>query len=123
MPRLPFVVDDVDFSANINRFSYAVGYEKREGSNGGMMLDGSETEDILAFKAVVTVSTNGMRSEELAQLLTALLKPYVQLQFFDTRINDTRTATFIPDVSPAPLGFVASDRKVFDTFQITLRER
>lgn len=123
MPRLPFVVDDVDFSAKINRFSYAVGYEKREGSNGGMMLDGSETVDILAFKAVVTVSTNGMRSEELAQLLTALLKPYVQLQFFDTRINDTRTATFIPDVSPAPLGFVTSDRKVFDTFQITLRER
>lgn len=123
MPRLPFVVDDVDFSAKINRFSYAVGYEKREGSNGGMMLDGSETVDILAFKAVVTVSTNGMRSEELAQLLTALLKPYVQLQFFDTRINAARTATFIPDVSEAPLGFVASDRKVFDTFQITLRER
>lgn len=123
MTRLPFVVDDVDFSAKINRFSYAVGYEKREGSNGGLMLDGSETVDILAFKAVVTVSTNGMRSEELAQLLTALLKPYVQLQFFDTRINDTRTATFIPDVSAAPLGFAAPDRKIFDTFQITLRER
>ena len=123
MTRLPFVVDNVDFSAKINRFSYAVGYEKREGSNGGLMLDGSETVDILAFKAVVTVSTNGMRSEELAQLLAALLKPYVQLQFFDTRINDTRTATFIPDVSAAPLGFAAPDRKVFDTFQITLRER
>lgn len=123
MTRLPFVVDNVDFSAKINRFSYAVGYEKREGSNGGLMLDGSETVDILAFKAVVTVSTNGMRSEELAQLLTALLKPYVQLQFFDTRINAARIATFIPDVSAAPLGFVASDRKVFDTFQITLRER
>lgn len=123
MTRLPFVVDNVDFSAKINRFSYAVGYEKREGSNGGLMLDGSETVDILAFKAVVTVSTNGMRSEELAQLLTALLKPYVQLQFFDTRINDTRTATFIPDVSAAPLGFAAPDRKIFDTFQITLRER
>ena len=123
MTRLPFVVDNVDFSAKINRFSYAVGYEKREGSNGGLMLDGSETVDILAFKAVVTVSTNGMRSEELAQLLTALLKPYVQLLFFDTRINDTRTATFIPDVSAAPLGFAAPDRKIFDTFQITLRER
>ena len=113
----------MDFSARINRFAYSVGYEKREGSLGGMMLDGTETVDVRAYKAVVTVSTNGMRSEELAQLLTALLKPYVQLQFFDTRINDTRTATFIPDVSAAPLGFVASDRKVFDTFQITLRER
>lgn len=123
MTRLPFTVDGVDFSARINRFAYSVGYEKREGSLGGMMLDGTETVDVRAYKAVVTVSTNGMRSEELAQLLTALLKPYVQLQFFDTRINDTRTATFIPDVSAAPLGFVASDRKVFDTFQITLRER
>lgn len=123
MTRLPFTVDGVDFSARINRFAYSVGYEKREGSLGGMMLDGTETVDVRAYKAVVTVSTNGMRSEELAQLLTALLKPYVQLQFFDTRINDTRTATFIPDVSPAPLGFVASGRKVFDTFQITLRER
>lgn len=123
MTRLPFTVDGVDFSARINRFAYSVGYEKREGSLGGMMLDGTETVDVRAYKAVVTVSTNGMQSEELAQLLTALLKPYVQLQFFDTRINDTRTATFIPDVSPAPLGFVASDRKVFDTFQITLRER
>lgn len=123
MTRLPFTVDGVDFSARINRFAYSVGYEKREGSLGGMMLDGTETVDVRAYKAVVTVSTNGMRSEELAQLLTALLKPYVQLQFFDTRINDTRTATFIPDVSPAPLGFVASDRKVFDTFKITLRER
>lgn len=123
MTRLPFTVDGVDFSARINRFAYSVGYEKREGSLGGMMLDGTETVDVRAYKAVVTVSTNGMRSEELAQLLTALLKPYVQLQFFDTRINDTRTATFIPYVSPAPLGFVASDRKVFDTFQITLRER
>ena len=123
MTRLPFTVDGVDFSARINRFAYSVGYEKREGSLGGMMLDGTETVDVRAYKAVDTVSTNGMRSEELAQLLTALLKPYVQLQFFDTRINDTRTATFIPYVSPAPLGFVASDRKVFDTFQITLRER
>lgn len=123
MTRLPFTVDGVDFSARINRFAYSVGYEKREGSLGGMMLDGTETVDVRAYKAVVTVSTNGMRSEELAQLLTALLKPYVQLQFFDTRINDTRTATFIPDVSPAPLGFVASGHKVFDTFQITLRER
>lgn len=123
MTRLPFTVDGVDFSARINRFAYSVGYEKREGNLGGMMLDGTETVDVRAYKAVVTVSTNGMTSDELAMLLMALLKPYVQLLFFDTRINATRTAEFIPDVSTAPLGFATTDRKVFDTFGISLRER
>lgn len=123
MARLPFAVDGVDFAKRINKFVYSVGYEKREGTNGGMMLDGSETVDILAYKAVVSVDTNAMEAAELSALVTALLKPYVQLTYWDTRSNAPRTAEFIPDVSAAPLGFVTQDRKIFDAFTITLRER
>ena len=56
MERPPYIVDGVDFSAYVNRWQYAVGYDFREGKNGGLMLDGSEPRDLLAIKARVSVT-------------------------------------------------------------------
>ena len=123
MTRLPFIVDGVDFSTKINRLVYSVGYEKREGSTGGLMLDGSETVDILAFKAVVTVYTNALTESEVTALFSALLKPYVQLTYRDLRTGSDRTATFIPDVDAAEILLIDGQTPYFSEFGITLRER
>lgn len=123
MTRLPFTVDGVDFSQKINRLMYSVGYEKREGSNGGLMLDGSETVDILAYKAVVTVQTNTLTDSEAAALVSALLKPYVQLTYWDLKTGGDRTASFIPDVDTAGILLFDGKTPYFSEFQITLRER
>ena len=125
MERLTFKVDGVDYSPSINRYGYSVGYEKRTGNNGGTMLDGSETVDILAWKAVLTLTGNAMPSEKLSALLTACLKDYVQVTFFDVKINGERTAAFIPDVGPASIGLISSGvAKWFrEGIVLTLREK
>lgn len=123
MTRLPFIVDGVDFSKKINRLMYSVGYEKREGSLGGMMQDGTETVDVRAFKAVVTVYTNSLTESEVTALFSALLKTYVQLTYRDLRTGSDRTAWFIPDVDAPDILLFDGQTPYFSEFGITLRER
>ena len=125
MERLTFKVDGVDYSPSINRYGYSVGYEKRTGNNGGTMLDGSETVDILAWKAVLTLTGNAMPSEKLAALLTACMKDYVQVTFFDVKSNGERTASFIPDIGAASIGLIASGAAKWfrEGIVLTLREK
>lgn len=87
------------------------------------MLDGSETVDILAFKAVVTVYTNALTESEVTALFSALLKPYVQLTYRDLRTGSDRTASFIPDMDAAEVLLFDGKTPYFSDFGITLRER
>lgn len=122
MERLPYIVDGVDFSAYVNRWQYTVGFDFREGSNGGLMLDGALTRDLLAIKARVTVTVNDQRGPELAALLTAVLKNEVSLQFFDPRANETRTGTFKPTVEAVSIPPVPGSSRWGKGFQITMEE-
>lgn len=98
MNRLPIVINGIDFTNKINKYSYSVKYKKVTGPNGGTMQNGDETVDQLGVKPVIRFGTNGMKSEDLAILLKELTETYVMVKFFDTRINDTRRAIFIPTI-------------------------
>lgn len=75
---------------------YVVSYQKRHGSNGGTMLDGSQIEDVLAVKAVVTCTCMPTNEAQLQQLLTVLANTYVTVYYFDPRAGEYRTMTAIP---------------------------
>lgn len=55
--ELVFTINEKDYSALIDKYSYKIDYEIREGENSGCMLDGSWIRDILARKVVITAST------------------------------------------------------------------
>ena len=123
MERPPYIVDGVDFSAYVNRWQYAVGYDFREGKNGGLMLDGSEPRDLLAIKARVSVTVNDQPGAELAALLTAVLKNEVTLQYYDPQTNGTRTGTFKPTVEEVQIPPVPGSSRYGKEFSIIMEER
>ena len=105
--RLPWIFDGEDFSKYINRFGYSVFYEKREGMNGGMMLDGSMTVDVLAWKAVLQLPVNGLPADKMAQLVAACTKPYISVDYFDLRTGGQRSGvSFIPTLSEGVLSLI-----------------
>jgi len=124
MNRLPLIINGIDFTNKINKYNYSVSYKKVTGTNGGTMQNGDETVDQLGVRAVVRVGTNGMRSEDLAKLLKELTETYVMVTFFDTRINDTRSAIFIPTVGESPVAAYQNNQLIwFGETTVTLEER
>ena len=117
-------LNGVDFSDCLKKFDYSLAYEKREGTNGGMMKDGSRIVDILAWKAVLKIKTDGLKPERVQELLTHLIADYVTVTFFDTRINGERTSEFIPSVVDVPIShFKDGVVNWYNSAQITLTER
>ena len=78
--RKSISINDVDCSTIFTRYGYSVSYTKIRGAAGGTMLDGSTTEDVIAIKAVVTLSFMPQTEEELLQLENATLKRQVRLR-------------------------------------------
>jgi len=96
--RPTLIISNVDYSAAINKYSYTVTYERREGGNGGTAKDGSTILDILAYKAVIVIETNGLRGGDLAALVAMAQDDFLPVTFTDPRSNTTRTADFHIDV-------------------------
>lgn len=118
------IIDGVDFSPYINKRRYKISYEARVGSNGGTMLDGSETVDILAWKSVCSFELNALTSEQMSTVTAKLMRPYVTMTYFDTRTNSRRTAEFIPSIDAQNYAFERSGKHYFyEGTAITLRER
>lgn len=119
-----FKLNGVDFSDCLKKFDYSLSYEKREGDNGGMMKDGSMVVDILAWKAVLKVATDGIEAARMSTLLSHLIADYVEVTFFDTRTNAVRTSEFIPSVVDVPIShFRDGTVRWYNSTQITLTER
>jgi len=122
--RLPIVIESVNFEAYANKYEYSVSYTKREGANSGTMLDGSRVYDLLAYKAVIELELNALTSAQLSAVLTACMKQYVTVTFFDTLTNAQRTATFIPDVGTQSYAFDRHSLYYFkDGIKIKLEEK
>lgn len=121
--RLNLVIDGQDFSDFINRYNYGVEYVARDGGRGGMMQDGSMTVDILAWKAVYTLGCNDATGERLAKLQAACLKSYVTATVYDPATGADRTATFIPNLSPATTKLFSGNVVWFGGMVLTLTEK
>lgn len=88
-------INGTDFTSMFTRRGYVVRYESVHGNNGGLMLDGSTTEDELAIKAVVALPVMPLSETDVAVLLQAIYsEPYVTLQYFDPKTGAYRTALF-----------------------------
>ena len=119
-----FKLNGIDFSDCLKKYDYSLAYEKREGNNGGMMKDGSMTVDVLAWKAVLKIKTDGLKAERMQELLSHLIADYVTVTFFDSRTNAERTGEFIPSVVDVPIShFKDGVVKWYNSTQITLTER
>ena len=122
--RLPITINGVDFTQYTSKNAYKVTYDKREGANSGMMLDGSKTFDLLAYKAVIEWELNALTSAQLSAVLAACMEQYVTVTYFDTLTNAERTAEFIPVVGTQQYAFSRHELFYFrDGITIKLEER
>lgn len=85
-------IDGTDYTDFFTRVGYSVTYQSIQGKNGGLMLDGSYTEDELALKAVVALPCKALNEEKLSALLTKVYSAvYHQIYYFDPKTNSYRT--------------------------------
>lgn len=124
MQKPTLIINGQDLSAYVDYRGYSVEYELREGGNGGMMLDGSLTVDVLARKMVCHFALNAIRSTALQAIQLLVQQDYVSATVFDPRINTTYTAQFIPTIDTQSLAFIREGVLWFrEGTVITLRER
>lgn len=77
-------INGIDFTNMFTPYGYSVGYEPIQGNYGGLMLDGSYTEDEIARKAVITLPVMPLKESDVSALLQAIYSDkYVSLYYFD----------------------------------------
>ena len=72
-PRIPMVINGINFSKAMQRTGWAVEYEERSGNNAFLSLAGTYDYDILAFVPTIYCPLNALWIDELKQLRTAAL--------------------------------------------------
>ena len=123
-PRLPLVINGIDFSEAANRTGYSIYYEERTGQNTFLALSGDEDLDVLAKKPVITWPLNALWSDELAQLENAIdSSTYVPVSYFDTKSNMEQTAYFHGTIDRMPAQLVSERGTMFYGMTLTLRAR
>lgn len=78
-----------------------VTYQKVLGENGGTMLNGDLVEDVLAWKAKVSIPCMPLTEAQMADFLTKATADHPTLYYFDPRTNGYRTIHYMADVSEA----------------------
>ena len=70
---------------------YSVQYKKIMGNNSGYMLDGSYTEDVLAWKTVINLPCMPLKEMSLGSIISSIYsKQYADVYFFDPYRNEYR---------------------------------
>lgn len=124
MSRPILQIDGTDFTNSVNKYGYTVSYTPISGNNGGTMQDGSETVDIVAWKAVLDLPCNGMKAADLSAIVAACKKSYVSVTYYDVELAANRTATFIPSMGRSTYTMTTQGGVMcFSGLSITLRER
>lgn len=86
-------VNGVNSSDILPEAGYSVIYDKVTGQNGGLMLDGTEEEDLLAIKAVCSFPLMPLNERKQSAFLQNLMSDkYATIYYFDPRQNAYRTA-------------------------------
>ena len=85
------IVDGVNYAPFLAKYGYTVGYNKVKGPNTCTTLDGKTHDDIIAEKAVVTVSLRPLNEDNLSIILNAQSKKFVVVTYFDTKTKTDRT--------------------------------
>lgn len=102
MARYTFKINGVDFTSYTTDGSYVSAPIKLDGGQGGMMLDGSETEDTIRIKMQITVPIMPLTATQLSTLQAAILEfDYPEVYFYDSVQSTYREAETIVSM-PTP---------------------
>ena len=123
--RKPVAINGTDFTAYFTDTGYTVNYIKRTGSNGGMMQDGTITEDLIAIKAVVVLPPVPLTEAQLSTLLSAVWADgYPLLDYYDPMAGALKSVQTVATVSKSKYrGQGADANKYWTGTVITLTER
>lgn len=121
---LPFVIDSVDLSAYASARGYSVRYEERTGPNEGTTLAGTIVPDVLARKAVIEWSLDGLSAQRAHQVIVLANRGIVSVTFWDPLTAAQRTGTFLSTLSGLDGAFMRYGKIYFQAGAVlTLREQ
>lgn len=118
-------INGIDFTGYFPREGYSVSYESIQGSNAGLMLDGSYTEDEIAQKATVTLNCMPLNEVQLATLLAEINGTlYPMVYFFDPLLASYRTMQVRRTLTTQKYrGFGGTGVEYWTGTVVTLKER
>lgn len=121
--RPTFLINGVDYAKRINKFAYEVGYEKVLGKNSGTMKNGDYTEDLIRWRAVLTLTTNAMTAAEAKELLQALTEGEAVITYDDERSGTVRRAWFTVELGKNRIAMYENGKAVWsEGMTIKLKE-
>lgn len=121
--RPTFLINGVDYAKRINKFAYEVGYEKVLGKNSGTMKNGDYTEDLIRWRAVLTLTTNAMTAAEAKELLQALTEGEAVIAYDDVRSGTVRRAWFTVELGKNRIAMYENGKAVWsEGMTIKLKE-
>lgn len=121
--RPTFLINGVDYAKRINKFAYEVGYEKVLGKNSGTMKNGDYTEDLIRWRAVLTLTTNAMTAAEAKELLQALTEGEAVITYDDVRSGTVRRAWFTVELGKNRIAMYENGKAVWsEGMTIKLKE-
>ena len=92
-------MNNVDVTSYFTPRGMSVTYVKVLGENGGTVLTGERVEDVLAWKAVVTLTCMPLTPTQQADFLTKAQVADPTLYYFDPKANDYRTIHYMAEIS------------------------
>ena len=118
-------INNHDYTSLVTRYGYTVNYTKVDGGQGGTMLDGSTTVDVLAIKAVVTVPLMPLFESQLFEVISdALSSDYPTLYYYDPRTADYRAIeTIMSEPEMRHVGQSITDAEIWLAGTLTFTER
>ena len=118
-------INGVDCSSLFMRYGYTTNYKKVHGANGGTMLDGSTTEDVIAVKAVISLSFMPQTEADLTAFLSSLYgSDYATVRYFDLKAGVYRTIEAIySEINVKHLMTNIYDNEMWQPGTMTLTER
>ena len=118
-------INGVDCSSLFMRYGYSTDYKKIHGANGGTMLDGSTTEDVIAVKAVISLSFMPQTEADLSAFLSSLYEsPYATVRYFDLKAGAYREVEAIySEMNVKHLMTNINDAEMWQPGTMTLTER
>lgn len=115
-------IDSKDVSNVINRYSYTVRFDMREGVNGGKTLDGSLLTDMLARKVVISFTTRV--GANVDSLLSSILdRKSVTVSYMRPGCSNSCCANFYPEIGSFQVALFNGENIIWqESAQITLTE-
>lgn len=119
------VLNGKDCTKMFARSGYSVSYRSVQGGNGGVMLDGSYTDDELAIKADIKLPIVPLSEDDVEKLLSIIYENnYVVANFYDPKEKKYRSSVFRRSkMEQKYRGFGSNKKEYWTGSALTLMEK